>query len=97
MIEILLNPKPFKPSTALRLTASSRIRLPPSVPAADLPAFTLPRTVCATLPSGLLLLHSSLPGWVATHENRALVTGEPGTDKLCVLKVILALLFTLFL
>lgn len=85
MIETLLSPRPFERKAIP--TSGSRVRLPPPAPPSSLPTFALPRTVCATLPGSSTLLHSSVPQLVASLENQPLVTGEPGMEKLCMLKV----------
>lgn len=84
MIESLLHPSMHRSKSA---SAGGRARLLPPVPASSLPVFSCPRTASVTLPGGLTLLHSSLPGWSGAQESQSLVTGEMGADKLSVLKV----------
>jgi hypothetical protein len=64
-----------------------RVRLPIPIQASKLPSFAQAKSISAYLPGGLVLFHSASPSAATTREFQPLITGEPGTEKLCVLKV----------
>jgi hypothetical protein len=66
---------------------AARVRLPPPAPPSSLPVFTQAHTVSASLPGKLTLLLSSLPSAMSSRDVQPLITGEPGTDMVCVLKL----------
>ena len=68
-------------------SSNARIRLSPPAPASSLPPFALSRTVCANLPGKLTLLVSGLPSAGPSRDVQPLITGEPGIDMVCVLKL----------
>ena len=75
-------------STVVVGSSNARIRLPPPAPASSLPSFSQARTVCANLPGKLTMLASTLPAMSgSSREVQSMITGEPGTDMVCVLKL----------
>ena len=87
IVEALLSPKPYERMGTSSQVPGARVRLPPPVSMSSLPVFTFPRTVTTKLMGGATLLHSSLPAWTGKLESQSLVTGNPGGEKLSVLKV----------
>ena len=98
IINSLSTKKPYKERTLVPPLCGYRTRLIPPVSVHSLPTFILPKTVSCDFIGSKTLLYSSLPYNKLAVECQALLTGQPGGNKLSVLKVsIFSILYLLSL
>lgn len=70
------------------MTQSATVRKHGPAPLDALPKFVLPKTTYMNLPGGLLLVHARLSDAVINEsETIDLITGELGSDRITVVKV----------